>query len=124
MRQREALRQLAAQLEGRGDRLDAEAAARLHVRTVGGAGCAGLLLGRPSSGKVRSLAKAGKGLFDGTVYTGEVAQKVGLVDGVGEMKTELQRRYGRWSARRSCCCGRTRSGQQIGGSVHARSDGR
>lgn len=87
---------IAAVKEGRGERLNPEAAARLHVRTVGGAGCAGLLFGKPSSGTVRSLAKAGKGLFDGTVYTGQVAQEVGLVDGVGDMKSILQQRYGRF----------------------------
>ena len=37
----------------------------------------------------------GAGLFDGAVYSGEVAREVGLVDGVGEMRSELQKRYGR-----------------------------
>lgn len=82
--------------EGRGERLQPEVAAELHAQTVGGAGCTGLLLGRPSRGTVKSLARKGKGLFDGSVYTGEVAHSVGLIDGVGEMKTELQRRYGRF----------------------------
>ena len=81
--------------EGRGERLQPEVAAELHAQTVG-VGCTGLLLGRPSRGTVKSLARKGKGLFDGSVYTGEVAHSVGLIDGVGEMKTELQRRYGRF----------------------------
>ena len=38
----------------------------------------------------------GVGLFDGSVYCGSTAVDLGLADGVGEMRTELQRRFGRW----------------------------
>lgn len=35
-------------------------------------------------------------LFDGSVYSGEVGKELGLVDAVGELKTALQARYGRY----------------------------
>lgn len=35
-------------------------------------------------------------MFDGSVYTGEVAHQIGFVDELGEMRTVLQRRYGRY----------------------------
>jgi len=38
----------------------------------------------------------GVGLYDGSVYSGSVALEVGLVDQLGEMRTELQRRFGRF----------------------------
>ena len=45
---------------------------------------------------MRRLVRDGAGLFDGTVYSGAVGVDVGLVDQVGELRTELQRRYGRF----------------------------
>ena len=45
---------------------------------------------------LRRLEKAGAGLFDGSVYSGATAVDVGLADRVGELKSELQRRYGRY----------------------------
>ena len=82
--------------EGRGDRLKPEAAARLHVTTAGGGGCTGALFGRPSKRTIRGLVKEGAGLFDGSVYSGEVGKEVGLVDEVGEMRTVLQKRFGKY----------------------------
>ena len=86
---------IAAVKEGRGDRLKPEAAATIHASTTGGAGCSGLIFGRPSKRKVARLADDGAGLFDGTVYSGEAGLEVGLVDAVGEMHTTLQKRFGR-----------------------------
>ena len=53
-------------------------------------------MAKPSKRTVRKLAKSGTGLFDGSVYSGEVGLELGLVDGVGEMRTELQKRFGRF----------------------------
>ena len=78
---------------GRGDRLQPEAAARLHHVTL--SGCGGWL-GSPSKRQLSKLVDKGAGLFDGSVYTGEVGKELGLVDKVGELKTELQSRYGRF----------------------------
>ena len=50
----------------------------------------------PSRATLRRLEKAGAGLFDGSVYSGATAVDVGLADRVGELKSELQRRYGRY----------------------------
>ena len=81
--------------EGRGERLDAEAAARMHHATKGGGGCGGWL-GKPGKRTLKRLVRDGAGLFDGSVYSGEVGLELGLVDGVGELRTELQKRYGRF----------------------------
>ena len=86
---------IAAVKEGRGERLRPEEAARLHLSTLGGAGCAGLFFGGPSKGSLRRLVRDGVGLFDGSVYSGEVGKEIGLVDGVGEMQVELRNRYGK-----------------------------
>ena len=84
---------IAAVREGRGDKLRPEAAARLHSSTAGGlGGC----FGAPGKSSLRRLVKKGAGLYDGSVYSGEVGLEVGLVDGVGELRTELQKRYGRF----------------------------
>jgi signal peptide peptidase SppA len=78
--------------QGRGDRLQPEAAARLHCATQGG--CSWLF--PPfSSWYLDKLVRDGAGLFDGSVYSGQVAKELGLVDEVGEMNTELKRRFGR-----------------------------
>lgn len=53
------------------------------------------LFASPGRRTLARMAQRGDGLFDGSVYSGAVAQALGLVDGVGEMSTELQRRYGR-----------------------------
>ena len=42
------------------------------------------------------MVDKGSGLFDGSVYTGEVGVELGLVDKVGELRSELQSRYGRF----------------------------
>ena len=80
---------------GRGPRLDAEAAARLHQRTQS-TGCMPQIFSQPSKSTIRRLTRNGAGLFDGSVYSGAVAMEVGLVDSLGEMRTDLQRRYGRY----------------------------
>jgi len=80
---------------GRGSRLNAEAAARVHHETQA-SGCLPRFLTRPSRSTVRELANMGVGLYDGSVYSGTVAVEVGLVDQLGEMRTELQRRFGRF----------------------------
>lgn len=80
--------------EGRGDRLKPEAAARIHHATTR-AGCGGWL-GKPGKRTLRKLQDGGAGLFDGSVYTGEVGLEIGLVDGVGEMRAELEKRFGRF----------------------------
>ena len=82
--------------EGRGDRLKPEEAARIHVSSGGsGGGCSGAIFGAPSRRQLRKLVAKGAGLFDGSVYSGEVGKEIGLVDSVGEMRTEMQKRYGR-----------------------------
>ena len=83
--------------EGRGERLKPEAAARMHHEHTSwvARGCGGWMA-KPSKRTVRKLAKSGTGLFDGSVYSGEVGLELGLVDGVGEMRTELQKRFGRF----------------------------
>ena len=82
--------------QGRGDRLKPEAAAELQYRTSSSVGCLPLWASKPSSWTMRRLVRDGAGLFDGTVYSGTVGVDVGLVDQVGGLKTELQRRYGRF----------------------------
>lgn len=81
---------------GRGDRLKPEEAAKLYARTVGGGGCAGLIFGEPSQRRLTKLVKDGVGLYDGSVYAGTTALQIGLVDELGEMRTTLQKRYGRF----------------------------
>jgi ClpP class serine protease len=81
--------------QGRGDRLKPEAAARLHHSTTSGSGCYSFL-GGPGKRKLRRMQEDGAGLFDGSVYSGEVGLELGLVDGVGEMRAELQKRFGRF----------------------------
>ena len=81
---------------GRGERLKAEVAATMHHETSSALGGCGGWLGKPSKSTLKKLVKQGKGLFDGTVYSGEVGLEVGLVDGVGEMRSELQKRFGRF----------------------------
>jgi len=80
---------------GRGSRLNAEAAARVHHETQA-SGCLPRFLTRPGRSTVRGLVNMGVGLYDGSVYSGSVALEVGLVDQLGEMRTELQRRFGRF----------------------------
>mmetsp|Transcript_12383 Transcript_12383/g.26757 ORF Transcript_12383/g.26757 Transcript_12383/m.26757 type:complete len:410 (-) Transcript_12383:146-1375(-) len=81
---------IAAVREGRGDRLKPEAAARLSYSTTAWAPSF-----MPSNATIRRLVTDGAGLFDGSVYSGTTAAELGLVDLVGEMRFELQRRYGR-----------------------------
>lgn len=85
---------VAAVKQGRGERLNAEAAAALQYRTSS-VGCFPLWT-EPGESTLRRLVRDGAGLFDGTVYSGAVGVEVGLVDRVGELRTELQRRYGRF----------------------------
>ena len=80
---------------GRGDRLKHDVAARLKHDTDAAASMLPSLL-PPSRATLRRLEKAGAGLFDGSVYSGATAVDVGLADRVGELKSELQRRYGRY----------------------------
>lgn len=82
---------------GRGARLDAKAAARLSHRTQAERSILGSYspLAYLTGSKLRSLVRDGAGLFDGSVYSGEAALEVGLVDQVGELKTEVRRRFGR-----------------------------
>ena len=71
----------------------------MHYNTTRDEGCFASLLGSvPSARKVRSLVESGAGLFDGSVYSGATAVDVGLADAVGEYRTELQRRFGRYVA--------------------------
>jgi len=88
---------IAAVKEGRGDRLKPEEAARLYWNStaVKGRFC-GTLFGNPSKRLVKKLVREGAGLFDGAVYSGEVGKKLGLIDRVGEMHTELQKKFGRY----------------------------
>ena len=87
---------ISAVKEGRGERLKPEVAAALHHETLSPMGSCGGWLGKPSKRKVRKLVRGGAGLFDGSVYSGEVGLEVGLVDGVGEMRSVLQKRFGRF----------------------------
>ena len=59
------------------------------------ASCGGWLCA-PSNRTLTKLVQRGAGLFDGSVYSGEVGKSLGLVDDVGEMRTLLQRRFGRF----------------------------
>ena len=68
----------------------------MHHATASFLGARGGWLGVPGKRRVSKLVDAGAGLFDGSVYSGEVGLELGLVDGVGEMRTELQKRYGRF----------------------------
>ncbi|KAL1500513.1 hypothetical protein AB1Y20_013169 [Prymnesium parvum] len=86
---------IAAVRQGRGARLKPEAAAALTHRTLSPP-CLPFWSDAPSPRRVRQLVREGAGLFDGTVYSGAVGVEVGLVDKVGEMRTELRRRYGRF----------------------------
>jgi len=79
--------------QGRGERLQPEAAAQLHCATHGG--CLQALLAVLNPWHLDGLVRDGAGLFDGSVYSGQVAKDLGLVDTVGEMHTELKRRFGR-----------------------------
>jgi len=83
---------IAAVKDGRGSRLKPEEAARLHWKTaVSKLG----FFAEPGVRQLAKLVREGAGLFDGSVYSGEVGLQLGLVDGVGEMHTELQKRFGR-----------------------------
>lgn len=98
-RQRRLLRELHINFiesvkRGRGDRLRAEEAARLAYNTTASGWMPGWILG-PSAATLRRLVERGAGLFDGSVYSGSVALRLGLVDSLGEMRTDLERRYGR-----------------------------
>lgn len=63
--------------QGRGDRLQPEAAARLYCATQGG--CSWLF--PPfSSWYLDKLVRDGAGLFDGSLYSGQVAKELGLVE--------------------------------------------
>ena len=75
--------------------ISSEAAARLHHAATSGGGCVGWLA-KPGKRTLARLEKEGAGLFDGSVYSGEVGLTIGLVDGVGEMRGELQKRFGRF----------------------------
>ena len=86
---------ISAVKEGRGERLKPEEAARLHAITTGG-GCLDFMGAAPSKRRLTKLADKGAGLFDGSVYTGEVGRDIGMVDSVGDLRTELQRRFGRF----------------------------
>jgi len=82
--------------QGRGDRLKPEVAARLLHSSTSSVGFLPLWAAGPGERTVRRLMRDGAGLFDGSVYSGAVGMEVGLVDRVGELRTELQRRYGRF----------------------------
>ena len=86
---------ISAVREGRGDRLRPEEAACVHYTTTGLL-CGGAFGSRPSKRHLAKLVRNGAGMFDGSVYTGEVARTIGFVDELGEMRTVLQRRYGRY----------------------------
>jgi len=81
---------IAAVKEGRHDRLKPEEAARLAYNSTSA------FWSEPSERRLRAMVAAGDGLFDGSVYSGSVAHALGLVDSVGEMNSDLQRRYGRF----------------------------
>jgi len=85
--------------DGRGDRLKPEAAARSYHRTsVAAAPLSSRLpssLTAPSRSTLRKLQARGAGLFDGSVYSGSAAVEVGLVDGLGELRSDAIRRFGR-----------------------------
>ena len=88
----------AAVKESRGDRLRPELAARLVYKSRARSSWVSWFsscLGGPSKWRLRKAARNGLGLFDGSIYTGEVGRKVGLIDGIGEMRTEMQQRYGK-----------------------------
>lgn len=89
--------------EGRGDRLNPEEAAKLYWNTTASprmlASAKVLKWLQRSKGELGKrqfdkLVKEGAGLFDGSLYTGEVARKLGLVDEVGELRTEMRKRFG------------------------------
>jgi len=103
-RQRRLLRELhgnfiGAVKDGRGDRLKPEAAARLHHRTSVAAGTLRRrlpsALTEPSRSTLRKLQAQGAGLFDGAVYSGTAGIEVGLVDGIGEISSDMSKRFGR-----------------------------
>jgi hypothetical protein len=71
---------------GRAGKLDVEAAATLAYNSTS------RFWSKPGKKTLASMVAAGDGLFDGSVYSGEVAYRIGLVDAVGEMNSELQRR--------------------------------
>lgn len=85
--------------DGRGDRLNPEAAARLHHRTSVAAGTVRRRLPssltEPSRGTLRKLQARGAGLFDGAVYSGTAGVEVGMVDGIGEISSDMSKRFGR-----------------------------
>jgi len=80
--------------KGRGARLKPELAAALHLRTAQAVSWLPRLF-TPTNSTIQHLIADGAGLFDGTVYSGKTALSLGLIDAIGEMRSELQRRYGK-----------------------------
>lgn len=72
--------------EGRAGKLDVEAAATLAYNSTS------RFWAQPGKKTLAAMVEAGDGLFDGSIYSGEVAHRIGLVDAVGEMNSELRRR--------------------------------
>jgi len=77
--------------DGRGDRLRREKAARLYYNNTRSYWS----FSKPSKSTLSRLVARGAGLFDGSVYSGGAGHALGLVDRIGEMRSELQRRYGK-----------------------------
>ena len=74
-------------------------AARLHHRTSVAAGTIRrrlpTSLTEPSRSTLRKLQDRGAGLFDGAVYAGSAGVEVGLVDAIGEISSDMCKRFGR-----------------------------
>jgi len=83
---------IAAVKDGRGDRLQPEVAASLAFNTT-----AWSVPGfrTPSNSTLKKLVNAGAGLFDGSTYSGATAVELGLVDRLGDYRTDLRKVYGR-----------------------------
>ena len=85
--------------DGRGDRLKPEVAARLHHSTSVAAGTVSRRLPSaltgPSRSTLRKLQAQGAGLFDGAVYSGTAGVEVGMVDSIGDVSSDMARRFGR-----------------------------
>ena len=86
---------IASVRKGRKDKLNFTEAARLSFNTsYTWMGTLGYIF-QPSKSKLGGSDESGAGLFDGSVYSGSVAQTLGLVDRVGDMRSDLERRFGR-----------------------------